>query len=1601
MAFTGAANTFGNGSAAGQTFLQIDQATVQVGNGGTTGMIGSGANASVMGDIQNDGVLAFALTSTNRTLSNIIKGNGSVSNVSTGTITLTGNNTYSGTTSVSAGKLALSGSGSLGTSSIQITGGELDMGGKSLSNTLTSLAGGTLSNGTITNNGGNYALQSGTVSAVLAGTNGLNKTGTGVLTLTGNTTYNGATTINAGTLFANGNIANSAVTINSGATLGGSGTIATGVVVNSGATIAPGATSANNAFGNLSVDTLTLNGGGNYSVKIGQASGGTAGTNWDLITVGGGSGGVTINAASNNTFGIKLFGSTMTSFNSSQSYSWNIIDWGSATGFDASKFSIDTTNFGQIATGTFTLANTDGYLKLSYGAGAAAPNWTGGSGDWSTGFGTTPSTGSPLEFSGASSGVATNNIANGSLSSVLGITFSSGAGAFTLNATSGSAGFDSSTPLGVTGAIVNSSNNTQTIDLALSYGSSQAVRALSGNIVLNGALITSNSSTATFEGDNSKIINGNISGTGGIAQSGNGSMTLNAQNSYTGTTAINSGTLQLLGSANLGNGNYSGTISNNGTFVVNTTENQILSGPISGSGALVKSNAGNLTLRGVNNYSGNTTINAGSVFLEDDGLLGSASYSGNVLNNGVLEFKGTASQSLNGIISGSGGVTFNGTGETTLASNNTYLGGTVINSGTVSVATLGNGSATGSLGSSSSAASNLVISGGTLVLSGASASSNRSFTLVNNTTSTVSVDSSSANMTLSGNSASTSGSLVKEGFGQLILSGSNTYTGTTSIARGTLTLNGSAALGGGNYAANIVNSGTLKVDGNQTLSGTISGIGGLQKNNAGILVLNGNNSYSGTTTLSAGTIQIGNSNAFGTGSLQFSGSVAFMSSDGNSRIISNSFASPSSSNMTITFGSVATQTGGLTFSGSLSLNGAVKTFNILNATTFTGVISNANSWLTKNGSGTLVLSGNNTYGTLGSTVTTLNSGTLQIGSNSVGSVGNITSSAIGKGGLTLNAGKISSDSSTSRTLLNAVTFGGNVTIGDATNNGTLTFSAAADLGGATRILTVDSGATFGGVLSNGSITKAGSGVLTLNGANTYAGGTQINAGTVVLGHADGLGSTGTIAFGGGTLQYGSGITTDLSSRFSNSASQQYAVDTNGNNITFATGLTSSGGSLTKSGLGTLTLGGSNTFDGSTTISAGNLSISSAVALASTSGINLGDTAALIYTGATASFDRNISVTSGTGTIRNTGSGLLTLTGSLTKNGTTLTLAGGSNGITVSGAIGGSAANSDLIIDGGSVTLASANSYNGPTAIINGATLTASVTNALPTANGRSAISIDSTGSGSSTLALGSNQSVASLTGAVSSNVTLGSNTLTIGTTSGSATYAGRITGGGSSVLVKDGASTQVLSGDNSGFTGSTTINSGTLTAAAAGAMGDTTVIDVNGGSFLVTAENAVSDDTNINLNGGRMAISGNFNENVGALTLSANSTIDFAGFSGVLRFSGIGSWAANTTLSVWNWSGTTYWGTQVNNYANPSNLVFTSNSDLSSNLANISFYSDSGNSFVGSGFEVSGFSGGGSEIIAVPEPETWLAAALLTAAAAYKAIRRRPEREPLEGHRPA
>jgi type VI secretion system secreted protein VgrG len=157
--------------------------------------------------------------------------------------------------------------------------------------------------------------------------------------------------------------------------------------------------------------------------------------------------------------------------------------------------------------------------------------------------------------------------------------------------------------------------------------------------------------------------------------------------------------------------------------------------------------------------------------------------------------------------------------------------------------------------------------------------------------------------------------------------------------------------------------------------------------------------------------------------------------------------------------------------------------------------STGTTWgLTKTGSYTMNLLKSNSY----SGLTTLVQGVIQVGVGSSGSVGAIESSAFGSDRLMLQGGVLSSDGTTQRTILNAITVSGNLSLGNAIDNGELTFEAAMDLSGATRTLGVDSAVVFNGSLSNGGLTKTGSGQLTLSGASTYTGSTTVSAGKLIV-----------------------------------------------------------------------------------------------------------------------------------------------------------------------------------------------------------------------------------------------------------------------------------------------------------------------------------------------------------------------------------------------------------------------------------------------------------------------------------------------------------------------
>ncbi|WP_071825178.1 fibronectin-binding autotransporter adhesin ShdA [Salmonella enterica] len=251
-------------------------------------------------------------------------------------------------------------------------------------------------------------------------------------------------------------------------------------------------------------------------------------------------------------------------------------------------------------------------------------------------------------------------------------------------------------------------------------------------------------------------LDNNVTGEGQIVKSGSDELIVTGDNNYSGGTTIIGGTLTADHADSLG----TGAVANSGVLQVGEGE---LENTLSGSGSLVKTGTGELTLSGDNSYSGGTTIIGGTLTADHADLLGT----GAVANSGVLQ---VGEGELENTLSGSGSLVKTGTGELTLSGDNSYSGGTTIIGGTLTA------DHADSLGTGAVANSGVL-----------------------------QVGEGELENTLSG-----SGSLVKTGTGELTLSGDNSYSGDTTIADGTLIAANVNALGSGN----IDNSGTLMLDAN-------------------------------------------------------------------------------------------------------------------------------------------------------------------------------------------------------------------------------------------------------------------------------------------------------------------------------------------------------------------------------------------------------------------------------------------------------------------------------------------------------------------------------------------------------------------------------------------------------------------------------------------------------------------------------------------------------------------------------------------------------------------------------------------------------------------
>ena len=496
----------------------------------------------------------------------------------------------------------------------------------------------------------------------------------------------------------------------------------------------------------------------------------------------------------------------------------------------------------------------------------------------------------------------------------------------------------------------------------------------------------SNAVTAFVTNNQSLHFNGGVTGSGELAKTGGGTLTIGgASSGFTGTLNVEQGTAALTGA---------------GTLATGTSIN------LSGSSSVF-------------DISGMTA--AGST----NGSLAGVSGSSVVLGGKHLTIGGNnANTSFAGVISGSGGsFTKTGTGTLTLSGANTFTGALTVAEGKLNISTINNANAAGVLGNSTNAVV-LGSSGQTGFLhyiGTANASSDKTFTAASGGTAGIEVSNAATTLTLSG-AIGGSGNVQKGGAGILHLSGNNTFGGTLSVHDGTLQIgainnaNTAGALGNSANAVeigktNTSNTSTLLYTGGTasstkaftlmsetnaaavfnvsnaatalTLSGAIGGGGRLEKSGAGTLVLSASNNYSGGTTLSAGTLRVNQTHALGSGHLSQSSGSSLLQI-GTTGTIANSM-----SLYNVQFSANATLTGAKT------LNNATYTVDSGITATEQGVLSGSGG-LTKSGAGALVLHGsaNNTY--TGATV--VNAGSLVLSNSSGNAINNSSSITVNSGG---------------------------------------------------------------------------------------------------------------------------------------------------------------------------------------------------------------------------------------------------------------------------------------------------------------------------------------------------------------------------------------------------------------------------------------------------------------------------------------------------------------------------------------------------------------------------------------------------------------------------
>ncbi|MCR2395763.1 autotransporter-associated beta strand repeat-containing protein [Salmonella enterica] len=931
-----------------------------------------------------------------------------------------------------------------------------------------------------------------------------------------------------------------------------------------------------------------------------------------------------------------------------------------------------------------------------------------------------------------------------------------------------------------------------------------------------------------------------------LTKTGAGTLILNAENTYTGSTTISEGTLIATNVEALGTGN----VTDNATLEMNTGGD--FDNAISGSGQVVKSGDETLTLSGANSYTGGTTISGGTLVASNVEALGT----GDITDNATLELN--TGGDFDNVISGSGQVVKSGDKTLTLSGANSYTGGTTISGGTL-------------------VASNVEALGSGDVTDNATLELNTSGDFANNIGGT--------------------GSVVKSGDKTLTLSGANSYTGGTIISGGTLVATNVDALGTGD----VIDNATLELNTGGDFDNAISGSGQVVKSGDDTLALSGANSYSGATTISGGTLIAANVNALGTGAIdnrasllldasgQFTVTDLTTESGGNTEIGAGStlqattLTQKSDSTLTINLDSntadpVIHAASQVSLAGTLDITGVgdvldsdpastddLDTFTLIASDktiagdfeklTVAGMDADLADFITVDGriddTGkqyelTTALTW---YADRDDAVTDAH-GTFNLtnadGSFAVNTVLENVDATLDPASATGWDGTSLIKQGAGTLILNAEnTYTGGTTI----SGGTLVATNVDALGSGDvtddATLELNTGGTFDNAISgSGQVVKSGDETLTLSGTNTYSGGTLISGGTLVASNVEALGT---------------GDVTDNAT---------LEMNTGGDFINNIGGT----GRVEKSGDDALTLSGSNTYTGGTTINDGTLIATSVDALGSGDVTNN----AVLELNTGGDFDNAIS---GSGQVVKSGDETLTLSGTNSYTDGTL-ISGGTLVATNLEALGTGDVTNNAVLElntggdfinniGGTgrveksgdetLTLSGSNTYTGGT-LISGGTLVATNVEALGTGDvtdnavlelntgGDFINNIGGTGrvekSGDDTLTLSGSNSYTGGT-LISGGTLVATNVDALG--SGDVTNNAVLelnTGGtfdnaisGSGQVVKSGDETLTLSGSNT-YTGGTTISGGTLIATSVDALGtgdvtDDATLELNtGGDFI-------------------------------------------------------------------------------------------------------------------------------------------------------------------------